>query len=59
MKNLEISESDVWITIHSIDDSKSVGPEGIHCRVIKELVQEIATPLFIIFNSSLNIPKDR
>ena len=56
-----ISKSDVCIAIHSIDKSKSAGPDGIHCRIIKELVPDFATPLSIIFNASLSdgdIPSD-
>ncbi|KFQ08513.1 hypothetical protein N329_03165, partial [Haliaeetus albicilla] len=35
-----------------LDIHKSIGPEGIHLRVLRELVEEFAKPLFIIYQQS-------
>lgn len=34
--------------------SKSAGPDNIHLRILKELANELCTPLSLIFNLSLN-----
>ena len=39
--------------LRDLKPSKSPGPDGIHPRVLKELAAEVATPLQIIFQSSV------
>jgi len=44
-----------------LDTYKSVGPDGIHPRVLRELVEELAKPLFIIYLQSwlaVEVPDD-
>ncbi|KAK4824609.1 LOW QUALITY PROTEIN: hypothetical protein QYF61_016878 [Mycteria americana] len=38
--------------LHHLDTHKSVGLDGIHPRVLRELVEELATPLSIIYQQS-------
>lgn len=41
--------------------NKSPGPDGVHPRVVKEMIQELLNPLKIIFNNSLEegiVPED-
>ncbi|KAK4827481.1 hypothetical protein QYF61_018781 [Mycteria americana] len=45
-----------------LDTHKSMGPDGIHPRVLKELVEELAKPLSIIYQRSWltgEVPDDR
>uniref|UniRef100_A0A493TF21 Reverse transcriptase domain-containing protein n=1 Tax=Anas platyrhynchos platyrhynchos TaxID=8840 RepID=A0A493TF21_ANAPP len=54
-------EQDVALTIHEelvgdllrhLDVRKSMGPDGIHPRILRELVEELAKPLSIIYQQS-------
>uniref|UniRef100_A0A8C3B2I3 Reverse transcriptase domain-containing protein n=1 Tax=Cairina moschata TaxID=8855 RepID=A0A8C3B2I3_CAIMO len=54
-------EQDVALTIHEelagdllrhLDVHKSMGPDGIHPRVLRELAEELAKPLTIIYRQS-------
>ncbi|KAK4821423.1 hypothetical protein QYF61_019701 [Mycteria americana] len=38
--------------LHHLDTHKSMGPDGIHPRVLRELVEELAKPLSIIYQQS-------
>ena len=47
--------------LHHIKPHKASGPDGLPCRILKELADEIAPVLTIIFNQSLQLgqtPKD-
>ncbi|KFO99550.1 hypothetical protein N300_13699, partial [Calypte anna] len=47
--------------LRCLDPHKSMGPDGIHPRVMKELVEELAKPLAIIYQQSWltgDIPDD-
>ena len=51
--NFDITDECVEKHIRSLKASKSAGPDGFHPRVLKEVVEEIAPPLRIIFMKSL------
>jgi len=47
-----IREEAVNDLLYHLDTYKSMGPDGIHARVLMELVGELAKPLFIICQQS-------
>ena len=51
--NFDITDECVEKHIRSLKASKSAGPDGFHPRVLKEVAEEIASPLRIIFMKSL------
>lgn len=52
-KYLVIAIEDVRKLLQDIDINKSPGPDGIHPRILKELVSVIIEPLTLLFNKSL------
>ncbi len=52
---VDISVNDVLKTLSKLKTSKSPGPDGIHCKLIYELRQQLCTPLTFIFNKSLQM----
>ena len=53
MEKFEISKEEVHKLLQKVNTSKSPGPDEIHPRMIKELGDELSTPLHILFNRSL------
>ena len=47
-----VSEDQVWDHLKNLKVHKSVGPNKIHPWVLRELVEEVAKLLFIIFDRS-------
>ncbi|KAK4816316.1 hypothetical protein QYF61_015000 [Mycteria americana] len=47
-----IQEEAVNDLLHHLDTHKSMGLDGIHPRVLRELVEELATPLSIVYQQS-------
>ena len=45
----------IWKKLHNLNVNKSPGPDNLHPRVIKELVDVLVKPLHIIFNLSLRL----
>ena len=61
ISNIHISEERVKSKLNNLNVSKSCGPDLIHPRVLKELSQNFALPLSIIFITSLEtgtLPQD-
>ena len=53
LRDVEITEHDVLTALRRINAFKSVGPDEIHPRILKELAKEIYKPLTHIFKTSL------
>ncbi len=59
--DLEVTENGVFKLLAGLDSNKSVGPDNISPRVLKEASSEIAPILTFIFNQSIQchtLPKD-
>ncbi|KAJ7422488.1 hypothetical protein WISP_37703 [Willisornis vidua] len=54
-----IQEETVRGLLSQLDPHKSVGPDGIHPRVMRELVDELSKPLTVIYQQSWSIQKGR
>ena len=53
MKELQISDEGVTKLLRKVNPNKASGPDSIPARILKELADEIAPLLTIIFNKSL------
>ena len=61
MDALVTSETDILNRLNKLDINKSLGPDGLHPRILFEVRNEIAKGLNIIFNYSLQnhqVPQD-
>ena len=50
-----VQDDQVAKKINSLNVSKSPGPDNLHPRVLKEIVNEICQPLTILFNASIKL----
>ena len=55
LSNIIITETDVRDVLLSLDTSKATGPDLLNPRLLKEGANELASPLCILFNSSLQL----
>ena len=55
MPDIEVEVRGVQKLLHNIKPNKATGPDGIPCRLLKEVANEIAPVLTDIFNSSLSL----
>ena len=53
IRSIDVTEEDIKCALKSLNVDKSQGPDGIHPRVLKELADQIASPLCKIFNRSI------
>ena len=53
LSNIEIKTEEVRKKLSNLNPCKSAGPDGIHSRILKELSDELALPLSIIYSKSL------
>ena len=61
LPNINITTAGVKKLLQSLDPTKAAGPDGISPRILKELAEEIAPILCIIYRSSLrtgSVPED-
>ena len=49
-----ITEEQMYTTLKSLKVSKSPGPDEIHPRLLRELAKEVAYPLTLLFNKTLD-----
>lgn len=54
LEKIEFTEVEVMKRLKELNAGKSPGPDGMHPRVLKELAEELAEPLAIIFTQSLS-----
>ena len=58
---VNVTNEIVYNKLINLKSSKSVGPDGIHPKVLKETAAQLCAPLTIFFNRSLNeelLPED-
>ena len=55
--DIKITPVDVAKKLSNMNANKSLGPDGAAPRVLKELQEIIAEPLYLIFRQSLNLGK--
>ena len=53
MTNLVVDEVTIKDKLEKLNVCKSVGPDGIHPRILKEQCEHICKPLHKLFNKSL------
>ena len=61
MRKLEVDEETIKNKLERLNVFKSVGPDGIHPRILKEQCEHLCKPLYKLFNKSLSegqLPED-
>lgn len=61
MQDIEITEDKIKKILLKLKRNKSPGPDGVHPRIIKELMNELLAPLKILYSTSLRegmVPED-
>ena len=53
LSTLNITKNDVLLALKALNVNKSSGPDGVHPRILKELANELCTPLHKLFERSL------
>ncbi len=54
LTDIQFTEEKVRNLLSDLNTSKAAGPDDIHPRILKELSNEIAYPIFLIFQSSFS-----
>jgi hypothetical protein len=54
LMDCRITEEDVLKELRNLDPNKSMGPDGLHPRVLKEVAPALSKPLQLIFQHSVN-----
>ena len=55
--NLVITKEDIRKKMSELKANKSPGPDSMHPRVMKELVEVLVNPLYLIFQLSIKLGK--
>ena len=50
MRKLEVDEETIKNKLEKLNVFKSVGPDGIHPRILKEQCEHLCKPLYKLFN---------
>ncbi|VDI57994.1 Hypothetical predicted protein, partial [Mytilus galloprovincialis] len=61
LNDVDICQEDVLNKLNKLKTDKSVGPDGLHPKVLYEVRHAICYPLFLIFNKSIKegkVPDD-
>ena len=53
IENIQVSEQKMVKHLLNLNISKAAGPDGLNCRVLKELANEIAPALKLLFDKSM------
>ena len=53
LDSVEFTKGSVLKKLQNLNPGKSPGPDGFHPRILKELAEEPAEPVALIFNKSL------
>ena len=56
VENLEIKEEQIYEKLRNLNPTKSPGPDKLFQRVLIEISEQLAGPLTILFNKSIQHP---
>ena len=54
LKNMKVNEKEVKELLDAINPNKSIGPDKLHPRMLKELAKCLSKPITILFNMTLD-----